>query len=224
MSGGYTISPVIQESEDGSEQIVDFSLSGHQGYDSNSERMGGNQNDYVIDNQGQAHHVFEDAELESESEEDRSGFEEFGNAVHAAYPDLHAAQVWAAQNLSEEDITAFDNLVDTDDNDAIYRAVETLVSLYQNASQGQPQQPQQQRQGGVDLDHYFEMSEDPSLTAQKLEDLSKQYLQEGDQIGAYFSAGLSSFHDGDLSRDEVIGAIVSEFGKEEVLDWIKISI
>lgn len=148
MSGGFTVSPVVTTDDAGNEQLADFEISGQNGFDSNNERFGGTESDYVLDEHGNAHHVMQDVEID-DGEIEVDGNLAFAQAIFQAYPEFESAQKWAAQALSETDIDNFDQLMDSDNPQEIYRAVETLIMAYrQSGSRGNPPQtpPQPQQQ------------------------------------------------------------------------------
>ena len=225
---GYTVSPVITSDEVDGHQIVDFSVS--------TNRHGNNTDisDFQVD-QSHGNVTNNYADLEFDRGEQVAPDIEFRNAIHEVYPLFNQALSWAGKGgLSQEDQENFDSVMTGDDITAMYPAIESLIGQFQETGKARaprntaPQQ-QQRQQYQEPLPEEYQVSEpndayqeifgsmfdgaDVDL-AEDYEDQARQQQAEGDHIGAYMSAGLAAYHDGEVSGRDVVNAVMDKFGME----------
>lgn len=224
---GYTVSPVITSDEVDGHQIVDFNVT--------TNRHGNNTSasDFSLD---QSHDVVNNnyADLEFDRGEGIAPDIEFRTAIHEVYPLFDQALSWAGKGgLSDEDIEKFDTVMNGDDITAMYPAIEGLISQFQQTGKARaprhesaPQrqyeqyseeQPDEYEGRGSDIyQHMFGDMFDgaDSDLAEDYEVQARQQQAEGDNIGAFMSAGLAAYHDGELSGQDVVQAVINQFGME----------
>lgn len=219
-SQGYTVSPVMSPGVAGEELVLDFAIS--------ENRHGQNTdiNDFSID---QSHDAvinnYRDIELD-DGGDGRLPDYDYRMAIHETYPLFDSALQWAANGgVSEEFRDEFDAVMHGDDVAAVYPAIEGLISQFQESGKApaprSTPQPQQQQGGESMYQHMFgDMFDgaDEEL-AGEYEEQARQMQSEGNNIGAFMSAGLAAYHDGEVSGQDVVQAVINQFGMEAASEF-----
>lgn len=204
-----TISPIYQESEDGSEQLADFHVQhAHQG--------GQVAQEIYYDDNGNAHYYVE--EEESFSAEEQPGSDEYADVVMEAYPDLPNALSWAAANLDPDTVQRFNEAVDGGDPDEYMNLLEALVEDYRESegldeveyeTEDEPEEVTQEELGQV----IQEMSESEPLG----QEAAMPYLQAAiDSQGSNplysdWMAMTAKFHNGEIDCEEAWGRMTEKY-------------
>ena len=128
MSGGWTVTPVTQDQQDGSNPVVGFDFRSSEGYDSSNDRFYGNPDDYYLDNQGNSHHVFEDVSLEDQTSGQMFDRNDYEQTVLDDYgPELQSAIEWARTGWDPDRVAAFDQALEDNDYDAVHQNIDLLL-------------------------------------------------------------------------------------------------
>lgn len=217
---GFTIEPVYLENDQGQQVLSDMSVR------ATADRGVGRdgqvrdwQFDYQEDSEGRIHHLFQDAELQSERQ-DGNSFDEasYIDALIEANPDITEAQQWAVDNLPEAWVEEYDKMIETGDLDELNKAVEWLLDQYANREDASESEPQEDME---------EMEEDDELSEEETEILNnvveslqrqearpeyeddwqevvEQAEEAGDEAYALVAAATAAFHAGDVDADDAI--------------------
>ena len=112
-----TISPVYDDKGN----VRDFSVdSGHRPTDSG--------NDFFENEHGELKHRFQETTLASDEGFQQADYE---SLLYQEYPDLASAQQWASNAMSHEDLSEYNNAINSGDLDKVHNQIQWLLDRYQ---------------------------------------------------------------------------------------------
>ena len=238
----YTVEPVVSTDESGEPTIQDFSVV------SSSNRQDPNawQDDWVMDSEGKYHHMFENVELEDESSSHSSFDEEaYISSLYEANPQLADAIEWGTDNLTQDQLSVYNQLVDSSDLNDVNRAVDWILEQYrENANQVATAEPEnltdEDESGSYLEDETIERienlsDEDAEMLSDAVDDLSntapmgveaanywldfaQQADESGNAVASLVATATAAYHRGELSAEEAISECLNQCDLQELAD------
>lgn len=123
----------------------------------------GSENDYVVDQQGQTHHVMENVTIE----EDQPGgwnYDEYISDIVSITPGLNAALAWAGSGgVDREWAQEFNASVEAQDLQGLNEKLDTLMNLYQAAATQPDKDDVPQEDNSENLSEWYDQIDDSTL-------------------------------------------------------------
>jgi len=193
------------------------------------------QQDFVEDEKGKMHHVFESVQLEDDTQSALAYDDDaYIAALIEANPNLSAAQEWASNNLPIEQIEEFNAMINSPDLKDVNTAIERLIAQYEDEASNQVEQSTEEQSPEEDeepLTYETLDDEEREIVDTAIENLSsnealgsevadawtqasEQAAEAGDDCYAGIAAMTASFHHGEITADEAIRFVFDnyEFG------------
>lgn len=234
---GFTVSPVVTETDTG-EVVTDFSVSSSPHLDTRSW-----QDDFVMDSEGQYHHVMQEVELNDESSPTSFDEDAYISNLYEANPQLQSAIAWGADNLSQDQLDVYNKLVDSKDLDDVNQAVDWILNQYQENAYQPEIETDEPYEESNDNDSLLEpdtveriesLSDDEvdvlndaidvlasnepagSTVASQWEDFAVQAEDSGNTCMAYVASATAQYHAGEISAEEAIATALNNFDLHEL--------
>lgn len=214
MSGGFTITPVANDSGD----VVDFDVDGgYQGFRSNEE-------DIVEYNDGSRHHVMENASIREDGEFD---IDEYYTELQNSDPRIPQALDWAADNLPADLIEQYNQAIDSNDLDTVNQVLEYILSNYPSDESFDPDDESLQEEPELTEDDQAvieaiteQLADQPPLgdyAADEWESYARQAAENGDDpafVGV--ATATAAYHSGEVTAQEAIDWVLANYDLKDV--------
>lgn len=232
---GYTVSPVVSVTAEGEEYYSDVSISTGAQSIGRDGMVNDWQKDYVLDNKGEYHHVFENVELD----EDPSGgfdLDEYVSDIFSVNEHLEPALRWAENNLHPDIQDNLNTAFKGNNLNDLNQAIEWLLEQYHQRPADEPQQVAEDPDSSEDApdDEMENLSDEEKQVlseaveqlgnqepqgeeyAEAWQDMIEQAEEAGDITYAKVAAATASFHAGEVSAEEAINFCLNECDLSEL--------
>jgi hypothetical protein len=216
MNRAYTFTPEVND--DGSYDVENGSLSsGHRG--------GTIEPSFIEDEvSGERHYQITEEDLQQDEDYLSDIDDDYITAIHDLYPNLSLAQEFAANNWTEQDLEAFNNLMDVGDLGEIMEAIEKLMEDF-DASGFAPEEevPEPQiLQEEIDaaLEPMLETEAQGMATAYEWLSVAEQTIESNPTFSAVCAA-TASFHDGSMTAEQAISSVLENYQMKDVVKAYK---
>ena len=150
--------------------------------------------DFIEDEFGQQHHVYEDVELDDDSTPNEYDDDAYVALLHEEYPDLEHAVSIAEDLLTEEEADWYNAAIDDGDHDELHAAIEFLLAKYDEL--------EEEPDAGIDAPDEDELDEDEQDDDLNPDDPVHQWYDQLDQ---------------DFVDNEVESILTNEYSYEDAL-------
>ena len=208
-----TISPVYDDKGN----VRDFSVdSGHRPTDSG--------NDFFENEHGELKHRFQETTLES----DEPGFQqsEYESLLYQEYPELASAQQWASNAMSHEDLSEYNNAINSGDLDKVHNQIQWLLDRYQTEAEAEANPAPEESSNAIE-DWYDELDDNlvegtvngllettySEDEASEMEHMMSTY-DEGSVQSSILEMGVAIAR-GEISQADAIMSVSQTYGEAE---------
>ena len=238
----YTVEPVISTDEAGEETIQDFAVIGD-----HSETIAafnrGELNDWTPDSEGRYHYNYQDVEEESEYDPSSFNESEYIEAIYESNPQLEDAISWGIDNLSQDQLAAYNQAVENGNLDELHDAVSWLLRQYEEngdyeetiIDEEEDEEPKGESLLTDDaseridelsdddadelantMDALIDMEPGGENTAYEWEQLAVDADDAGDVCTSYVAALTAQYHAGNISAEEAIADAINSFDIQQL--------
>ena len=180
--------------------------------------------DYYEDEYGQTHHLMEDVEIEDDTDPNEFSDDAYIALLYDVHPELTEAVAWSHQNLTNDEATWYNQMIDSEDLDDVNAAVEFLLAKYateaevvtdeeEDVSEEQTEEDEEELEV-PSLESLYEQEPDVDTAMEHA-----QLAQDTEGVESLLWSLSASFFNGDLTQDEAIEAALSSgYSRNELIE------